>query len=194
LRRARFCAINKYMDAKNTADTAAAASPGELVELARALYLAHRYEEALEAAQRLLAYAARGYSVRALCLSEMGKPAEGLQAAEAAVATDPSDAVALTSRGFCRHRLGDNAGAEADYRRALELDPDNYKVPYNYACYWAERHDVDRCRELLEKAVALMPPGIPLNMMEDADLARYHREDWFRDLALRARAAINRKP
>ena len=167
-----------------------AATPAELVERARSLYLAHCYDEALEVAERLLSFAARGYSVRALCLAEIGRPEEGLRAAEAGVASDPADAVVLTSRAFCRHRLGDNAGAEEDYTRALALAPDNYKIPYNYACYWAERNDFAKCREYLGRAVDLMTPGVRLTMLEDPDLARFQGEEWFRELALRARARV----
>jgi len=144
-------------------------------------------------AERLLSFAARGYSVRALCLAEMGRAEECLRAAEMGVAGDPGNAVVLTSRAFCRHRLGDNAGAEADYRRALELAPTDHKVPYNYACYWAERNDVARCREYLEKAVAIIPPSVRLPMLEDPDLARFREKDWFRELAARARARLNQK-
>ncbi len=171
----------------------AALSPdaSALFEKARGLYFRRHYEDALSAAQELLEYAnaaARAYSIRGLCLTEMGMAMEGVAAAEAAVAADPEDAVAYTTRAFCRHRLGDNAGAEEDYNSALTLDPENYKVYYNYACYWAERGDEERCRKYLARAVGLIAPGTALYIAEDADLARYANRDWLRELILEVKA------
>lgn len=176
------------MDQDKFEEPLANASPAEIIEIARANYLAHKYDEALTVVDRLLKFAARGYSVRALCLAEMGQPEEGLRAAEMGVAADPTDAVVLTSRAFCKHRLGDNVGADDDYHRAMELDPGNYKVFYNYACYWAERNNEGECRRYLEMAVELMSPGNRSTMLEDPDLARFREAEWFRELAARAKA------
>ena len=172
------------------------AAGGALFESARRLYIARQYDDALKAAQQLLAYeafVARAYSVRALCLTEMWMAAEGLAAAEAAVATDARDAVAITSRAFCRHRLGDDAGAEKDYAAALALAPGDFRVYYNLACYWSERGDEARCREYLARAVDLVPPASGMPLAEDADLARYHQREWFRELSARAKAKDLRK-
>jgi Tfp pilus assembly protein PilF len=38
---------------------------------------------------------------------------------------NPNQALAYNNRGFVRFKKGDRAGAEADYRRALAIEPDN---------------------------------------------------------------------
>ncbi len=62
------------------------------------------------------------------------------------------------ARGIARERSGDWPGAEADFKRALELAPDQ---PYvlNYLAYsWAEQGvHLDRARAMLERAVELQP-------------------------------------
>jgi tetratricopeptide (TPR) repeat protein len=62
------------------------------------------------------------------------------------------------ARGIARERGGDWARAEADFRRALELSPEQ---PYvlNYLGYtWVERgENLAEARRMLERAVALRP-------------------------------------
>ncbi|MEA3403535.1 MAG: tetratricopeptide repeat protein [Armatimonadota bacterium] len=48
---------------------------------------------------------------------------EAVQAAEALVEAHPDRAEAYYRRGAARRATGDNEGGEADYRRAVELDP-----------------------------------------------------------------------
>jgi len=162
----------------------------EIFRKARIYYFERRYEDALREAQRLLSFddaGARAYSIRALCLIELGMAVEGLAAAEAAVGADREDPVAYSIRAYCRHRLKDNAGAEEDFRRALELGPDNYRTYYNFACYWAQRGEEGLCRENLGRAVALVPPGTAIYLGGEADFARYKTAEWFRELLLAAK-------
>lgn len=62
------------------------------------------------------------------------------------------------ARGIARERSGNWSGAEADFRRALELSPDQ---PYvlNYLGYsWADQGvNLAQARAMLERAVALRP-------------------------------------
>ncbi|MGK7868941.1 tetratricopeptide repeat protein [Falsiroseomonas sp. E2-1-a20] len=62
------------------------------------------------------------------------------------------------ARGISNERSGDWPKAEADFRRALELSPDQ---PYvlNYLAYtWVERGErLPEARQMLERAVALRP-------------------------------------
>jgi Tfp pilus assembly protein PilF len=55
----------------------------------------------------------------------MGHVPPALDAFEAALRLDPRDATAYSYRGTVRLALNDPAGAQADLRRALELDPGN---------------------------------------------------------------------
>ena len=51
-------------------------------------------------------------------------PAQGIALLDRALAVDPRLEPALLLRAFGREQLGDRAGAEADWRAALELNPD----------------------------------------------------------------------
>jgi tetratricopeptide (TPR) repeat protein len=53
----------------------------------------------------------------------LGKSAEAAAHLESVLETDPDDASAWYNLGVARDRGGDRAGAEAAWRRALELDP-----------------------------------------------------------------------
>ena len=61
-------------------------------------------------------------------------------------------------RGIAFERMGDWPRAEADFMRALELEPDQPLV-LNYLGYsWAEQgHDLDEARTMIERAVELLP-------------------------------------
>jgi tetratricopeptide (TPR) repeat protein len=61
-------------------------------------------------------------------------------------------------RGICRERAGRWDGAEADFLRALELEPEQPLV-LNYLGYsWVEqRRELDRARKMIERAVELRP-------------------------------------
>jgi Flp pilus assembly protein TadD len=54
-----------------------------------------------------------------------GRIAPALEAFETALRLDPRDATAYSYRGTARMALNDPAGAQADLRHALELDPEN---------------------------------------------------------------------
>jgi tetratricopeptide (TPR) repeat protein len=89
--------------------------------------------------------------------------AEALAAYDAAVQRMPSELGAqdwplLYARGVAAERSGQWPRAEADFRRALELSPDQ---PYvlNYLAYsWVEQgRNLAEARAMLERAVALRP-------------------------------------
>ena len=44
---------------------------------------------------------------------------------------NPGDALAYNNRGFCKHTLGDDRGAVADYDKAIELKP-SHSLAYKY--------------------------------------------------------------
>ena len=61
-------------------------------------------------------------------------------------------------RGIAFERLGEWPKAEADFKRALELEPDQPLV-LNYLGYsWVEQeHNLDEAKAMIEKAVELRP-------------------------------------
>ena len=129
----------------------------------------------------------RTYCAKALCLLQLGQARDALQCTRFALELNDGDAVAYTTRAMCSHRLGDRDGAEADFERAIELGPDDYRVFYNAACYWAERGDEEKCRELFTTSMALSPAAFASVAAVDPDLARYSRREWFRDVLAEVR-------
>jgi Flp pilus assembly protein TadD len=55
----------------------------------------------------------------------LGHESEAIEAIASALRLDPNDATAYAYRGLTKLAVSDNAGAAADFRHALELDPAN---------------------------------------------------------------------
>ena len=64
---------------------------------------------------------------------------------------------ALYSQGSCLARLGDLAGAVADFDRAIALEPGDAVPYYNRGCTYAEMGDPRRALEVFDQAIALDP-------------------------------------
>jgi WD40 repeat protein len=73
----------------------------------------------------------------------------------------PNDAKAYYERAQALQKLGQPAGAAADFKRSLEIEPDNPSARNNLAWIYAtgppELRDVDSALALVEKAVAQRP-------------------------------------
>jgi Tfp pilus assembly protein PilF len=67
--------------------------------------------------------AARLHAARGHLLAQLGDDAAALTEFNAAAATDSAGPELLDERGLCRLRLGDRAGAEQDFRAALQRSP-----------------------------------------------------------------------
>lgn len=157
----------------------------------RDLYTGRRYEEAFAAALALVKRDPNhtwAYCVCASCLAQMGRANEGLAVAEQAVALEPKFPLALTTRALCLHRLGRYSEAEADYERALAVGAEDFRIYYNFACYWAERGDETKCRQYFGQAIAYMGPGDAGDIAGDPDLARYQGREWFKELLAEAKS------
>jgi tetratricopeptide (TPR) repeat protein len=95
-------------------------------------------------------------------LRARGRYAEAAAAYDRAIARlrepGPRDWAVFYARGIAHERSGDWERAEADFRRALELSPEQ---PYvlNYLGYsWVEQgRNLDEARRMLERAVQLRP-------------------------------------
>lgn len=152
-----------------------------------------RFGEALGFAEQALAMDdayARAYAAKAICLVQLGDAEKGLEAAERAVALEGNVGVFYSIRALCKARRRDYAAAEADYERGLALSPDDFKVHYNYACYWAERGDEEKCRAYLQAALELADAGFADVAPFDPDLARFHERPWFRELLAAAKKRV----
>jgi len=95
-------------------------------------------------------------------LRRRGRFAEAVRAYDAALARLPEvraeDWHIFYARGMARERAGDWPGAEQDLLRALSLSPDQPYVMNYLGFTWADKGvNLDRARQLLERALALRP-------------------------------------
>ena len=87
-----------------------------------------RYREALEDLDRVLGLdseRAEAHVFRAAALRHLDQVGAAQLAVDRALALTPDNAEALLERGILRQLRGDEAGARADWRRAVEAAPDS---------------------------------------------------------------------
>jgi Flp pilus assembly protein TadD len=162
-------------------------------------FLAGRYAEALAAFNRALELNAahvRAHAGRAFALAQLGRAREGLGAAKEVIRLNPNYGRGYSALAICLHRLRRRAEAQAAYEHAVKLAPDEPSGLYNFACFWAEVGDGDRCREYLEKALRHDDGRVARHAPRDPDMARYRDADWFRELiaaAKRKGPAVSRR-
>ena len=70
---------------------------------------------------------------------------------------EPYNAQAYIGVGTCRHELGDDTGAEQNYRKALQLDPHSVNALIGLGSTAAVRADYKGAENYYRKAVALAP-------------------------------------
>jgi Flp pilus assembly protein TadD len=156
-----------------------------LTERASNLAFLGRYAEGLSLYEKAIALEpgfVRAHSGRAVSLARMGQADDGLASAREAIRLDPADAPSYTALAFCLHRLGRDKEARSAYETALAKGRENPRVLYNYACYWAELGDEEKCRQLLTRAFHYVESGDVEHSKKDPDLAAYVGADWFNDL------------
>src|SRR5205807_1962342 len=97
------------------------------LERGRILHGRKDYEaaaRAYDAAVALRPRDARAQRLRAEALLELNRLPEALQSLDACLQHGPPDADAFRARAVVRTRLGQYAGAQTDFTRALELRPE----------------------------------------------------------------------
>ena len=95
---------------------------------AEAHYQAGEWAPALSEFDTLLAEGVRDGDLlhdRAVCIFQLGRQKEALQQLDEAAALEPDNPYRYSSRAWIRAALKDVDGAIEDYRKALELDPDD---------------------------------------------------------------------
>ncbi len=131
-------------------------------ELRRASELASagRFDEALEVLRRealLVPADPRPRLLESRILLQAERHEEALAVAEGLVAALPENADAVYQRGAVRVATRDLAGAEADFRRALELAPEHTAAMSDLAVLLADRGETAEARALLERVLELRP-------------------------------------
>jgi tetratricopeptide (TPR) repeat protein len=97
----------------------------------------------------------------------VGKYAEALSVLKGVLTRHPDNADAYTYRGYAYEKLGDLKKAEADYRRALLIDPRHLGANRYIASLYLRAGDLQRALEQLQ--VIRMVCG-PLDCQEQDDL------------------------
>jgi len=185
-----------YVDAGWFNDLHAAA---KLLDESISHFLKGRYAEALAAFDRTLGVNAthvRARAGRAFALAQLGRAREGLPAAKEVIRQNPNYGLGYSALAICLHRLRRRGEAQAAYEHVVKLAPDDASGLYNFACFWAEVGDGDRCREYLEKALRHDDGRVAQHAPKDPDMARYRDADWFRELiaaAKRKGPAVSRR-
>jgi tetratricopeptide (TPR) repeat protein len=169
-----------------------------LTQLGIDLHDRGRYDDAVAAFEQALALEpdrVRAIRGKALCLSQLGKAQEALAYAEKAVELARYPGLSYATLGLVLHRLGRREDAEKAFQLGLENTPDDFRVYYNFACYWAEVGDEEECRRHLALALELAPESFLPQPPQDPDMARYSRHKWFADLlAARKRRVADWRP
>jgi len=100
-----------------------------------------RPEQALDQLRKAAAIkrSAYVYSQMGLIYGKQGKNAEALSAAETALQIDPRDDLAYFCRANLRVLAGDLAGAQSDYSRAIQINPENEQAQRGLARVLARR-------------------------------------------------------
>lgn len=149
-----------------------------------------RYEEALALLERGQALAPADLGLRqalGLCLFRLQRYAGALPHFDALIAAEPDFAPAHAARGAALDALGDFGAAEAAYRRALELQPENLLAIAGLASLASRAGRHAEARALAER-VMQAEPGYPeaVIVLAKADLA----EGRFAEAEVRLRAMI----
>ncbi len=152
------------------------------------------YEDALREFERALASGedrALVLQAKAEVLLVMGRDGEATRVYKQLLSESTASPKVWNELGVCRHRLGDLAGAEECYRRALELDPKYALAENNLAIARANAGQPGEAREALEALAARRPEFLEAK----CNLGLLAMEDGRRREALEAfRAVVEADP
>jgi tetratricopeptide (TPR) repeat protein len=90
-------------------------------------------------------------------LQQQGRMVEAAEAYRAAVAIDPSNAVAHFNLGVLHHQTGATVDAALRYEAALAADPQHVPSLFNLALLRAGQADPDRAIDLYRRVLAVEP-------------------------------------
>jgi len=109
-------------------------SEEELVKQGRSLMFESEYDQAIEILNKALKKNPENYvalNAKGVALLRLGKLEESIGAFTLAIAVDSLDYRAFFNRGNAKKTLVDDAGAIADYEKAIDIQPDVVDVHLN---------------------------------------------------------------
>ena len=154
------------------------------LERGRHYFNANRFEEALAAFEQAILEAPaywRAYTAKANALTMLGRVGEAFAICDHVTEKDPAFALAYTTKGSALHRAGRVGEAVENYRRGIELAPNDHLTHYNFACFWALQGNEAECEKYLRRALEL-EPGAKSKTATDDDFASVRGQEWFQDL------------
>jgi len=154
------------------------------LERGRHYFNANRFEAALAAFDQAITADPeylRAYTAKANALTMLGRVAEALAICGEVMVKDPAFALAYTTKGSALYRAGRAAEAIANYRRGVELAPEDHLTHYNFACFWALEGNETECEKSLRRALELDPLS-KAKAATDDDFASVRGREWFEDL------------
>lgn len=153
-------------------------------ERGRYFFNAGRYNEALAAHDDALGFDptyVRAKAAKAITLSALGRPREALALADGLVHEHPESAYAYMARAQAYLDLRRTDDAREAFEKAIALDPHDYTIVYNFACFWARQRDEVNCQKYLGRTLALAPHQ-NAHAAIDADFEPYRECAWFQEL------------
>jgi tetratricopeptide (TPR) repeat protein len=117
-------------------------------------------------AEAIAAIARQGETAPADCLVAaaqlaIGENEKAVQSAARAAALDPTQTDAYSISGIARERLGDTAGAVADYRKALAVDANDLDASLHLGALLVKQRNLDEAERLIERSLQLRPAFLP---------------------------------
>lgn len=153
-------------------------------ERGRHLFNDNRFEEALEAVERAIAEDpgfTRAYTAKANALTMLGRVQEAVAICDEVISKDPTLALAYTTKASALHRAGLRDEALDNYRRGVELAPQDHLTHYNFACFWAMEGNEAECEKHLRLALEL-DPRAKSKAATDSDFASVRGREWFQEI------------
>lgn len=111
----------------------------------------------------------RAWTNLATAYEDQDRSLEAIAAYTRALSLEPNRAIAHLNRGSSHRKLGNFVAAEADYRRFIELEPDDYRGPYALGALHAATGRYDEAIRWLTAANQLNA-RTPLPLRELADV------------------------
>jgi tetratricopeptide (TPR) repeat protein len=153
-------------------------------ERGRHFFNANRFPEALAALEEAIAEDpeyVRAYTAKANTLALLGRPEEAITICDDIIAKNRTFALAYTTKASALHRAGRPTEAADNYRRGIELAPDEHLTHYNFACFWALEGNEEECEKHLRRALEIEPKSKP-KAATDGDFAYVRGKEWFQNL------------
>jgi len=155
-----FAGIAVAIAPQSFAQKSSGASRDQQFQSAVAQYESHHYAEAAAQLEALNAKIPDNFEVEELLgldYAAMSQDAKALPHLQTAVRLQPRSAPFRTNLAACLNRLGKLAPAEVEFRKALDLVPNEYTANHNLGEFYVQQGKLTAARPLLQHAQQIKP-------------------------------------